>query len=820
MSIKFWGPPAAGHDVAQADMSVAASAAAVAGDVVQEDAAVLARSSDSAARSHLYTRIVRWILGVGVFLIPLFFLPSGTGILEFNKQILLMIVAGSGLIVWLLGIVVSGRMSLRSAPLNKGVGALLLASVVATIFSISQYKSLFGFSISLSDSLVSVLGLGIFYFLAINVYDDQGKMLGRLLTGSLVVALLFGVLQMMTMYVLGGAFAHSRAFNSVGSLNTLGLLAALGLPLFMKVAIPIAKKSYLDVAKLGVPLAVLILAILNWWALWAVAIIGMLVTIGLDSLAMASSGPKAFKVSRLLLPMTVVVLGVFLLIIKFNFKAVKDQLPVEVAPSYGLSTDVAKSVLKEKLVTGYGPENFTLAFDKYGASRLTNSTLSNLKFYDGTSQIHNFVVQGGLIAILAFLVFLWAVVETITKALRSREAKSHPMYSAVLAVLTSVMVALFLYPFNLTLMFFLYITAALGGLIILGQAKHTWDIEEKPFVSLASSLGFIAGLIMVLAGSYFTVAQYLADTTYAQATAEPVNDKAVALYMRAVNWSGKNDRYYRAASQGALNLLSAEVNSNDRNDPQRPARIQNYIASTIDLAKSATNADPHESNNWFNLANTYQSLIGLVDGVDRLAEDAYLKALETRPGDASIANRIGSMYLAKADLDRQLARSAGSNADRFLQDADASLVKAETYFNQAIGLAGNYGLAIYNLGAVYDRQGKVNDSIRQLERIIPYNANQPNLLFELGLLYYRVGRKDDAKAALERAVVLSSSFANARWYLGLIYEERGDFDSAIAQMEKILENNKDNTIVLQKIEDLKAGKTQFPPEKVTDQKPL
>jgi len=785
-----------------------------------ETAALTARVAESIAKSQVYDRAVRWILGVGVFLLPLFFLPWGTGILEFNKQMLLIFVAGAALIVWLLGIVVSGHMSVRISPLHKGIAALLLASVVATIFSIAQYKSLFGFSVSLSDSLISMLVLGIFYFLAVNVYNDQGRMLSKLLTGSLLIALAFGLLQLFTIFVFDSSFAHSRAFNTTGSVNTLGLLAALSLPLFLKVTIPLGRKRYSDIAKLGIPLAVAVLVILNWWALWTAAIVGMLMTVALDSLATGAVGITAFKAPKLLVPMTIIVLGVFLLIVNFNFKVIKDQLPVEVAPSYGLSTEIAKEVLQERLITGYGPENFTIAFDKYGAKNLNNSTLSNLKFYDATSQIHNLVVQGGLLGILALIVFFWTVVQTIIKALRDKEIKSHPMYAGVLAVLTSTMVALFLYPFNLTLMFFMFVIAALAGLIILGQAKHTWDIEEKPIVSLMSSLGFIAGLILVLAGSYFSVTQYLADVSYAKATTEQVSDKAVALYMESVNWGGNNDRYYRAASQAALNLLTEEIQKNDRNDPQRTARIQNYIASSIDLAKRATDADARESNNWFNLGAVYQSLIGLVDGVDKLAEDSYLKAFKARQGDASIFNRIGSMYLAKADLNRQLARSAGANADRFLRDADASLVKSETYFKQAIELASNYGLAIYNLGAVYDRQGKINEAIRQLEQVIPFNANQPNLLFELGLLYYRVGLKDDARAALERAVVLSSSFANARWYLGLLYEERGDFSAAISQMEKILETNKDNPTILQKLEELRAGLIKNPPEPVLNQQPI
>ncbi|HYU64931.1 MAG TPA: tetratricopeptide repeat protein [Candidatus Paceibacterota bacterium] len=784
--------------------------------VVLEEAELT--SSARSSKKNIYNLVVQVLLITGAFLTPLFFLPAGTSILELNKQILLVVLAGVSLVVWLLGVVVTGKISVRSNVVDRGIAGLLLATVVVTVFSLSQHKSLFGASASLSESLVTILALTIFYFLAVNIFDDGGRVLRIVLTVSLIAALTFGLLQIFTVYLLKLPFTHSRAFNTVGSLNVLGLIAAVGLPLFIKSKILIRNNLYLDVSKLGIVLALLVLTILNWWVLWVITIAGMVVMIALDSLAMA--GKKLFNASKFILPMAIIVFGVFLLIINFNLRIVKGQLPIEVAPSFSLSTDIIKSVLNERLITGYGPENFSIAFDKFGARKLANTTLSSLKFYDSTSQIQNFIIHGGLVMVLALLFFFWTVGQSMYKIWHDRENKASPFLSGILSLTAAILVAMFLYPFNITLMFLLYVAMALLVLAFWGHNKHVWEIEEKPMISLASSLGFIAGLILVLAGSYFVTAQYLSDVTFAKASSEPNTDKAVAMYVQAINWNNKDDRYYRSSSQAALGLLTNEINKGNRNDPQRPSRIQNFIASSIDLAKRGTVTEPLEPNNWINLGSVYQSLIGLVDGIDRLAEDSYLKAAQLRPGDSSIYNQIGSMYLARSDLMRQLARQAGANGGRFIGESVASLDKAEKYFKQAINISNNYGLAIYNLGAVYDRQGKVNDAISQLERIIPYNANQPNLLFELGLLYYRAGRKDDALTALERAVELSSNFANARWYLGLIYEERGDLQSAIAQMQKILETNKDNSTVLQKIDDLKKGLTKIPPQKVTDQKPL
>ena len=90
------------------------------------------------------------------------------------------------------------------------------------------------------------------------------------------------------------------------------------------------------------------------------------------------------------------------------------------------------------------------------------------------------------------------------------------------------------------------------------------------------------------------------------------------------------------------------------------------------------------------------------------------------------------------------------------------------------------------------------------------------------MLYYRAGRKKDALSQLQRAIVLAPDYANARWYLALIYEERGDLTSAVDNLEKILnvEINKDNPVVIKKLEELRSGQRKIPPQNVLDQQPV
>jgi len=259
-----------------------------------------------------------------------------------------------------------------------------------------------------------------------------------------------------------------------------------------------------------------------------------------------------------------------------------------------------------------------------------------------------------------------------------------------------------------------------------------------------------------------------------------------------------------------------------KGDNEKNNRVQNYLSSAVALAQRATQVAPNESSNWTNLGQVYQNLLRLIDGADALAESAYLKASELRPGDPAFHNRIGNMYLFKAELLIQLAASNSASANQFIQQSDAALMKAEDAFKKAIELSNNFGLAIYNLGSVYERQGKLNEAIKQLETLAPFNSEQPGLAFELGILYYRANQKNKAFEQLQKAVVLFPDYANARWYLASIYEERKQIDQAIAQLERILsvEINKDSEVVVQKLKELKAGKVSIPPARVLDREPL
>jgi tetratricopeptide (TPR) repeat protein len=773
------------------------------------------RATERESLVGIYNAVVRWTLLVTAFVAPLFFLPWTTGILELNKQLFLLIAAGVGLVAWLLSLVSSGRLTWRTSYLDKGVLAVIVACILAAVLSISRSVSVFGLPNNVTMALATVLSLSVLYFLVVHTTEDGGLNLRRALGVSLALAFVYGLLQIFGLYVIRFPFALAHAFNTVGSPDALGALAAVSLPLLTS---QVGKHWTRYAMLVGFVAALAILVVLNWWVLWVIAIAGMVGAIAFGNLISGEENRGFhFSISRFLLPMTVIVIGVFLMVVHFNLNTVKNNLPIEVSPSLHLSAHVTKKALEDRFITGYGPGLFSVAFDKFGANQLSNTTLSSAQFFVPNAEFLRVASEMGIVGIVAVIILFLTFVQTLIFALRHRRAVNASYVNPMLSTLIALGAVVFLYSFSLSLLFFGMMILALTSLSLWGGEQHTVKLEDHPVLSMGSSLGFIGGLILVLVGIYFGFSTYLGDVYYARAASESDVTKAANELVSAINWNGHSDVYYRGASQAALGLLSQELQKKaDPTDTQRNTRIQNYMSSAINLAKTATDLGPQQATNWDNLGGVYQSLLGFVDGTDKLSENAYLKAAELRPGDAAYFNKIGNLYLAKAALDQQLAKNNQAAA----QDIQVALGNAELNFKKAVDLSNNFGAAIYNLGVVYDQEGKLTDAIKQLEKVAPFNSDQPNLLFELGLLYYRNNQTDQAFNALQQVLVLSPDFANAHWYLALIYEQRKDNTNAIAQLQKILnvDANKDNQTVLDELHKLQSGQPSTPAG--VNQKPL
>ncbi len=812
---------------------------------------------DEAQDKPLFTKAIRWLVYAAAFLVPLLFLPFTADVLELNKQVLLVAVAGIGLVLYLIDIVKTGIFRYRPTALYWPIFGLVFAGVISVIFSVSRFSSLFGFGGGRSLSLLSLISLAVLFFLAVNVTDDGGKILKRVITASLALAFIFGVLQVFGLHIFKGSLFASPTFNSVGALNALGILAAMSMAFFIssgsrkQVTAEIEEgslsKSVLDwittgLRYVGFVLALFLIVLINWWPVWTVAFVSLLAGVALES----AGNPRLRAGSRMRMfavPMALIVLGIFLMLINFNWSSIKSKFPIEVAPSQKTSWKIALDSLKSRPL-GFGLENFGIAYDKLRPSDIANTVFSQIRFSDASSEVADAAVEGGVLMILAVLSLFWfygrELVGRFRKETIGRGEAGSPRWSlgetgSIWAASLGLLAALFLYPFNIALLTVLILLLALtvvsGGRQDAAADENvvTINLESSAKYSFAGSLAFIIGLVLVLVAGYFTVNNYMSNVYLARALESTDNAKAIEYFVESANSNTGDAQVLRLLSQTVVVQLADDLKTGPKKDETREsynARVQNQIASAVNISLRATDVDPADSQNWANRGLIYQNLMTLVGGADQAAVNMYNESLKRNPADPLTYLRIGNVYLSVADNLRTFINNPPPDQVGKIdytaarKQIDDNMVKAEDNFKKAISLYNNYGQALYNLAAVYDREGKLPEAIKQFEKLQATNQRDPSILFQLGLLYYRNNQKDSAFNAWQQAVVLFPSYSNARWYLSLVYEERGDLASALDQVREIAKLNPDNDLVKQRLAQLEAGQRTIPPEKVLNKKPL
>ncbi len=754
--------------------------------------------------------IITRILYVVAFLVPLFFLPWTSEFLEFNKQSLIILAAGLGLILFLIEAIQNGVLRIKASRLYLPLATVIIAGLVSSLLSKNIYQSLLGSAGGVQVfSFATIVALVIIFFLGLNVIEDGGKRLKQVVAGSVGLALLLSVIQIFGLFLIKQAPYNSYTFNTVGSFNVLALLGALLLPLFWETKIKVFK--VIDLAKVAGVLALFLMVLANWWVVWVAGFVALISWMGFKILEAGRPNTKTY-----IFPMLIVIGGVLLMLVNFSVPILKSRLAVEVSPSFSSSIVMSSSVLKERPISGYGLGEFSIAYDKLKPSVIAQTIFAQTHFNQAASSALTLVVEGGLLMVLAS-VFLLAIV-----LLEIKKSKRGAGY-----LILGFVVLFFFFTYNATLLFLLFMALVLLELESPTVQEKEWVFEHSPKYSLFGSLAFIVGLVLVLAAGYFVTLRYVADAYYVQAIRGTDADTVIADFTKSINVNPQDARYYRLMSQAIIIKLGTELKDKGDKTPaaERLQKLQNLAVSAVDIAKRATDIDPNNVDNWINRGQVYQNLVGLVTGADSAAVSMFSEALKYSPSDPALYNSIGSTYLTVAENLRVLAANPPQNQpnlnlDAIKKQASDNFSKAEESYKKAIALNNNYGQALFALGVVYEREGRLPDSIKQFEKLAAGNPNDPSIAFELGLLYYRNSQKDQAFNQLQKATVLFPNYSNARWYLSLIYEERGDLPNALAQVLEIQKTNAQNELVKQRIAQLQAGKRIIPPQKVLNQKPL
>src|SRR3989344_19855 len=497
------------------------------------------------------------------------------------------------------------------------------------------------------------------------------------------------------------------------------------------------------------------------------------------------------------------------------------QTPVEVSVNFKATIDVARENLQAgHYLLGSGPNTFGYIFNIYKPDGINQTIFWSTVFNSGASAMASWAGTVGVFGVLSLLLLIIAFIWTGIAGAAIRNSSRGIMNIASQSVFVAIifMFAMwFLYVANITIMAFTFwgIGLFLSASLIVGSSvsnisHRRWGKvsafkEIRIFTSAPKtfifSLLIVALMIGAVAGIYFEITRYVAEIYFGKAiTASGKGDSEATIgnLNRAAEFWNYDERYFQSLSQATFFKLNALLTDKSTAQDVLRAQFQNITTNSIIFAQKAAALNSQNPFDAVLLGSIYENLIPFTNGASAFALSSYGRAVTLDPKNPSNYFMLGRVYVSLADM----ALARGSS-----EEARVNLEKSAGNLERAIALKQDYAPARFLIVQVYDRQGKLPEAVKRAEELVMLNNTDVGALFQLGFLYYKAGRFDDSKIVFERTVELSQNYSNARYFLGLIYDrEPAGKAKAIEQFVKIGELNPDNAEVKQILVNLKAGK--------------
>ena len=348
--------------------------------------------------------ITKYSIYALVFLVPIFFLPWTTEVLDFNKQTLLVFLVFVSLFALMLKILISGKFEINRSPMHIVAGVLFFVYLLATVFSAYKYGSFWGMPQQMSESMLTVICLLLFYFLVSNIFSRKDILISAIvLSFSATLVELIGILQLFGLFIMPFDFTKSAAFNTIGSVGSLGIFTAILFPLAIVLLMSI-KKWWRVFFALEIILSALVLFLVGYPLVWWVVIIGSALTLTLGIMKR-----DLFDGRWMALPMFFLAVALFFVLLGPQWGARANwmpQKPNEILLSQKAGLGIAIQTIKEKPLFGSGLGTFAFDFSKFKNPDFSGSSFWNITFNKSSSKVLNGLATTGTLGFLAMLAFM------------------------------------------------------------------------------------------------------------------------------------------------------------------------------------------------------------------------------------------------------------------------------------------------------------------------------------------------------------------------------------------------------------------------------
>jgi tetratricopeptide (TPR) repeat protein len=732
---------------------------------------------------------------ISIFFILNLFLPLNAVALEPLKTFWILglgIVLGMGVLIQKIK---KNSFFVTRNPLWMAVAAILLSSLLSTIFSNNPGISLFGRQVDLA----SFLGLLALFSLAYGVTSLFGEAQQK---GKFFLVTYFSVLLVILVHLLNiflpffpeMGFFVNNTINTIGKWYDLGLLALFGALSSVLVLQFLRHSAFYRIAGwVGFGLSIVMMLLVNSLLIWVLAAGFALIYIVLNAIIQHD----ALVHNRMSYPaLAILVVSVILILVGGKIGTISNSFFgfqfEEVRPTFSSTIEVIGDTLKTNPVFGVGVNRFETSWLQNKPLGINASNYWDTDFRYGFSTLLSVPVTHGILGILAWLAFivmgLYYSFKLLFVPLEQKSDLFVHLYSTLgfmffmLAMLvyvpSAIMVALFF-------VFFGFFVANLNGVGLIRYREI--HIDQNPRVSFVYILALVILLIAFIYMGFIVASQYSSRVLFDRATAEfsRTGDlQTLESNILRSQFIYGSDLYLRSLTEVGLSKINGLLQNQSLSQEQAVEQFSAVLQTTVGYAQAAVAYDSQSYVNRINLASIYKNLVPLqVPG----AKDEALKVL----GDIEVLTPNNpSLHLERARV-YSLAKEYDPAIDEI---------------RKAVELKSNYVDAVFLLSQIQVEKGEIDQAIGSIQAALTVAPYDPNLYFQLGLLRYNQQKYNESVTAFENAVMLSPYFGNAKYFLGLSYYQNGRTGDAIIQFENLAEMYPDNAEVSFVLNNLKSGK--------------
>ena len=749
-------------------------------------------------------KIISLIIGLLVFLTPIFILPFSNEIYEFNKVYLIFYLSGIAFIFWFLKMILRKEAKIIRAPLDLLVIVFLAAMALSTLFSADKISSLLGFYGRFSDSLILFLSLGMMYFVIVNnlIKSQISKLLNLFLFSS-SIAIIIGLCSVCGKFIIPLEIAQARTFNpAAGSLQGLAMFAAM--IIILSVGLFLQKKNsalirFFTILSLGASL--LLLIIVNFTPSWIALFAGSVFLFFLKVFQIAFSNFPSAKKKSIAIPLILIIFSASFIFMPKQSVKLSDYLanekivPQEVILNKEISNEIVKNTFFAHSVFGSGLGTFSQDFSLYRPVEFNQNRFWALRFDKAHSEISEQLATTGLVGIFAWLILLWVFFGLLVKNSRNKKNKEDILNQedfeniknqkdisiALVASAFTIFIGAIFYHQNAILWFSLWLFIALGMRLFVVSKKlriSSFSLEENSEKANVFK-GMSLAAILILIVSFFVMGKfYYADAFYKKGIIQQDIEQAIENYQKAADLNPYRFTYRIVLAKAHLQKATTEAKK-ERSE-QDDEVIKQEVSKAINEAKKAVELSPKSVVTKETLAMIYRDIVGVAKGADEWALKSFEEALDSEPLNPVLATETGKACAALEDNK-----------------------KAIEYFQKAIFFKEDYLDAYLRLALSYEKQEKNNLAIEELEKVAqPESLANLEILYQLGRFNYNQDNMDEAIKYFRKVLDIFPNHSNSLYSLGVVYQKQGWDNQALKMFERVLQLNPGNEDVKAKIEEL------------------